>query len=109
MTSSWRNKAMIMCLRDSGLRVSDLAQMTYGHLSECLRREAEFCIFSLIQQKTGKKAKVCLGYESLEYLRKMLNERDMIGEVLTDHTPMWITVNPPVGKKLSHFMAANRG
>ncbi len=113
-TTHWRNKAMIMALRDSGLRVSDLAQFTYGHLSECLRMGVDFCIFTLVQEKTNQQAKVCLGLESLEYIRKWVDERLNYGEDLQPGSPLWVTLNSRpdigvgIGEKLSKYSISSR-
>ena len=113
-TTHWRNKAMIMALRDSGLRVSDLAQFTYGHLSECLRKGVDFCIFTLVQEKTNQQAKVCLGFESLEYIGKWIDERQNSGEDLKSDSPLWVTVNSrpdigvAIGEKLSKYSISSR-
>lgn len=75
-----RNRAILMLMKDSGLRVSDVANLTAEHYlgAEEIRNEAgeKFRVFEpLNTQKTGDISHIHLGPESVEAVETYLNGR----------------------------------
>ena len=72
-TGEPRNKAMIYALKDSGLRVSDLVKLNYGHIRESLANGDEYALIRLRQKKNELLAIPILGPESLNALKKWID------------------------------------
>lgn len=71
-----RNLAVIMALKDSGLRVSDVVQLNVGDVD----LSDEFCVIELRQHKDrgrtgGRHAYPCLGYEAVDAVKDWLRWR----------------------------------
>lgn len=81
-----RNRALIMLLKDSGLRVSDVANRNVGDYLEAMELLNEagerFKVFQTQQsEKTGQNAFIHIGPEAIEALDKYLEERREDGEL----------------------------
>lgn len=74
-TGDYRNKAIILALKDSGMRVSDIVKINVGDIQEALASNDEFAIVSIIQKKTGTSAKPIFGPEALTAIKRWLNQR----------------------------------
>ena len=75
-----RIRALILTLRDSGLRVSDVYQMKTEDFNKAIRYEhngMEFRAWSrpLTTEKNKIKAYVCLGYESINAIKAYIGNR----------------------------------
>lgn len=89
-------KTQILVLRDSGLRDSDVAKITYGNVKQALTSEDGFGSFTVRQKKTGLVAHPIIGAEATKYLKvylqgKNLKENDPIftysdGKVVTGNS-----------------------
>jgi integrase len=73
-----RNRALLMVLKDTGLRVSDIVQLTCDQYYNSKKIETEqgtFRIFRFITKKTSEPAYIHLGPESCESLDLYLGDR----------------------------------
>ena len=91
-TSGLRNKAMIYTLKDSGLRVSDIVQLNYGHVKEAIDSESEFILIRLRQTKNDILALPILGPESLNAIKKWIDSRKRMGKTLDDSSPLFCQI-----------------
>ncbi len=87
-TEYLRDKAIIMCLFQSGLSISDLLKLNYGDI----RREFESDILPLMIHTYRKKTDVefitFLGADSINYLREYLKTRSN----LKDNSPLFTNI-----------------
>jgi len=88
-----RTKAMIMVLKDSGLRSSDICQIREEQVRNCIDDGADFCFLNLKTEKEGIWAYTMLGFESLEYVKLYLDEKDRGG-----FSSVWL-FSPMIGTK----------
>ncbi len=76
-----RNIAIILTLKDSGLRVGDLSRMNVGHFRDTVikgRDGEDFAIFeAYTTEKTGAPAFIHLGPEAIEALDQYLETREI--------------------------------
>lgn len=95
-----RNKktinAMVLFLKDSGLRVSDARLFNYGDISERLKRGDEFISLKTITQKQKTVAKTFIGYEAIHAFKIYLEARQQGSrhvppENSTDKSPLFRT------------------
>lgn len=73
--ASDRTQAIILFLKDTGLRVSDVVSLKYGDLAKGLEEEAEFIPLNIITKKNSIAAKTFVGPEAITALKKRLKER----------------------------------
>ena len=90
-----RNQAIILFLKDSGLRVGDLSNMNVGHYREAAMRQDEkgdrYAVFDeYTTEKTGALAFIHLGPESVDAVERYLAARESKGESLTSDTPLFV-------------------
>ncbi|MFC1802731.1 tyrosine-type recombinase/integrase [Thermoproteota archaeon] len=84
-------KALILILKDSGLRIGDALGLNIGDVIEALdNRYIDFFYLKKFTQKTSSRAQTVLGYESLNALRNWVKYRKQKGEALTDDHPIFI-------------------
>ena len=95
-----RNKAevtaIILFLKDSGLRASDARLLNYGDIKEQLDNASEFIPITRITQKVKITAKTFIGTEAIhalkEYIKARRNgTRRLPPETLTDKSPLFRT------------------
>ena len=84
-TSEPRNRALLMTLKDSGLRVSDVVQLNVGDV----RNGDDFVLVRVAQVKTKNMAKPCLGPDALESIHEWLKSRERRGGAFTDESPLF--------------------
>ncbi len=91
-----RNRAIVMFLKDSGLRVSDAVQVNAGaYLSARVVENAAGETFKVFRdpeetQKMKINAYVHLGPESVKAIDEYLEERRQKGEVIQDDAPLFL-------------------
>jgi len=90
-----RNQALIMFLKDSGLRVSDVARLNVGDwmAAETYVNEKgeKFKVFRPLRTlKTGSMAYPVVGPETVEAVERYLEERRRSGERLTASSPLFV-------------------
>jgi site-specific recombinase XerD len=98
-------KALILFLKDSGLRESDTRLMNYGKIAEGLERGDSIIPITLVTEKQHTIAKTFIGEEALTALREYLKERrkgsrHLPPETITDTSPLLRTWQAKV-KRLS--------
>ena len=105
-----RLRALILTAKDTGLRVSDLAQLTIEYFNSMQKkyddqgREFRFWSEPLTTKKTGGNAHLCLGPESIEALKNYIGSRES-GPIFTSNMnsrggTMRITRGPDRGKEI---------
>ena len=89
-------KAMILFLKDSGLRISDARLFNYGNIAKQLERGDAFIPLTRITQKQKTVAKPFIGSEAIQALKIYLESRRngsrrIAPEKLTDESPLFRT------------------
>jgi len=82
-TGNMRNKSIITMGKDTGLRVSDLANIRTKHVIDAIREDRDFHTFEIEIEKTtsetGVKANPVMGPDAMKYLRLWWKERARYG------------------------------
>lgn len=91
-----KTRAIIMFLKDSGLRVSDARALKVGLVSQALERGDQFIPLTLVTKKNKTTAKTFLGPESVLALKEYLDERRkgtrrIPAETITPDSPLFRT------------------
>jgi len=99
--ASARIRAVLLFLKDTGLRVSDVVSLKYGDLAEGLEGEAEFISISLVTKKNKIVAKTFVGPESAQALKEYFSERrkgtrSIPPEEIEVNSPLFRTRSPVV-------------
>ena len=68
-------KAVMLLIKDSGLRVSDVRRLNYGDISKQLENGETIIQLNIITEKTNLLAKTFIGEEAIEALREYLEAR----------------------------------
>ena len=89
-------KAMVLFLKDSGLRISDARLLNYGDVAKQLERGDTIIPLTRITQKQKTVAKTFIGTEAIQALKKYLGARQkgsrrLPPEKLTDDSPLFRT------------------
>jgi site-specific recombinase XerD len=89
-------RALIHVLKDSGLRVSDVASLTLEYLQPGLRNGYEFIPINIITQKNKVQARTWIGPEAVDALHDYLDRRrhgsrKIPPENVTDASPLFRT------------------
>ena len=72
---TYRDKAIIVCLFQSGLGVNELTQLNYEHIQDEFEKGILPICLKLVRQKTGVEFKTFFGRDSVKYLRLYLETR----------------------------------
>jgi integrase len=94
MKDKLKVKALFMVLKDSGLRVSDAANLSYSQVSDGLEKGLEFIPLTLITMKSKTVAKTFLGPEAVNALKLYMDERrkgtrHIVPETITANSPLF--------------------
>ena len=94
MKDKLKVKALIMVLKDSGLRVSDVANLNCSIVADGLEKGLEFIPLTLITQKSKTVAKTFLGPEAITALKLYFDERrkgtrHIASETITATSPLF--------------------
>jgi integrase/uncharacterized coiled-coil protein SlyX len=106
MKDKHKMRALILFLKDTGLRISDVRNLNYGHVSDGLEKDLKFIPLQLVTQKAKTVAKTFVGPEAIEALRLYLDERRkgtrrMPPEVITKDSPLFRTNEQGPVKRIS--------
>ena len=82
---TFRDKAIIACLFQSGLGINELANLNYEHIQDEYEKQILPICLKLVRQKTGVKFKTFFGHDAVKYLRLYLQTR----KNLTPKTPLF--------------------
>ena len=75
---SYREKAIILCLFQSGLSVNDLCRLNYGDIQEEFEKGIIPICLRLVRQKTNVEFKTFFGRDAVKYLRLYLQTRGIL-------------------------------
>ena len=82
---SYRDKAIIMCMFQSGLAVNEICNLNYGDVKNELEAGILPLCLKLVRQKTGSKFKTFFGRDAVKYLKIYLsNLKDLYLHILLD-------------------------
>lgn len=87
-------KPLILFIKDSGLRVSDVRQLSYRDIAKQLENGAETIQINVITQKTKLLAKTFIGEEAIQALKEYLEarrkgSRNVAQEAITKSSPLF--------------------
>lgn len=83
--SNYRDKALIMCLFQSGQGISEIIDLDYSDVREELEAGTLPLCFDLVRGKTGVQYKAFLGRDAIKYLKLYLETR----QDLDDNSPLF--------------------
>lgn len=75
VAKNYRDKALILCIFQSGLAVNEICQLDYGDIQEEFENGVLPICLKLVRKKTGVQFKTFLGRDSVKYLRLYLSTR----------------------------------
>ena len=78
-TTNPRNRAVIMVCKDTGLRISDIAELKIKYFTKALENGDAYCNWKMITLKEKIPAYPVVGHESLKYIREWLRIREKMG------------------------------
>jgi len=100
-----RNRALCLVAKDTGLRISDLAQLTVddfhqGTIIRDPKSDGEFRVWNtpLISEKTGVKANVMMGPESVTAVKRYIAGRNTGAMFLTVQSQHGTEIGSPMNK-----------
>ena len=115
-----RDKALIILAFQTGMSISDLLKLNYGHVKEVLENETKgisvidkendkekevffenIGMIRYIREKTETEGFSIFGEDSITILEKYLNWRKQKGETLTDESPLFIAIRKKQRDRLS--------
>lgn len=73
--SSYRDKAIILCMFQSGLAVNEICRLSYGDVQEEFEKGVLPICLKLVRQKTGVEFKSFFGRDAVKYLKLYLATR----------------------------------
>ena len=88
--------AMVLLLKDSGLRVSDLIKLTYADIRKPFEAGEQFIPLQIITKKNGILAKTAIGPEAIQALKTYLDfrrkgTRYLNSEAIKENSPLFRT------------------
>jgi integrase len=92
-------KPLILFMKDSGLRVSDVRRLKYADIANQFERGDEIIQINIITQKTKLLAKTFIGEESIQALKEYFDARKKGSKNVTPET---LTKNSPLFKLWAH-------
>jgi len=99
-------RALILFLKDSGLRRSDTVLLNFGKVAEGLEKGYNIISITLVTEKQHTVAKAFIGEEAIQALKEYLKERrtgteNVPPEIITDKSPLFRTQESGKVKRLS--------
>ena len=95
---SYKYKAIIMFLKDSGLRIGDVANLKVGDLKNAhYSDDRQFCTLETKTEKTGVYANPVIGPETLEWLARWNNWRETRNISANDNDPLFCSTKNVAG------------
>jgi integrase len=92
------NNAIILTLKDSGLRASDAQLLNYGDIADGIERNANFIPITLVTKKKKIIAKTFIGKEAIDAIKESVEARRtgtrrIKPETITNNSPLFIAWN----------------
>ena len=89
-----RLRALVLFLKDSGLRVSDVVRLKYGDIRKPFEAGEDFIPIRIVTKKNSILAKTAIGPEAVQALREYLEQRRrgtrrVPPEKITDDSPLF--------------------
>jgi integrase len=102
-------KALVLFIKDSGLRVSDVRRLNYGDIAKQLENGETIIQLNIITEKTNLLAKTFISEEAIQALREYLearkrgskDSRNIEPEVITKDSPLFKVWNKGEIKRYS--------
>jgi integrase len=91
-------KALLLFIKDSGLRVSDVRRLNYGDIAKQLENGETIIQLNIITEKTNLLAKTFIGEESIQALKEYLEARKQGSKDSRNVKPETITKDSPLFK-----------
>jgi integrase len=91
-------KAIMLFIKDSGLRVSDVRRLNYGDIAKQLENAETIIQINIITEKTNLLAKTFIGEESINALKEYLEARKQGSKDSRNVEPEIITKDSPLFK-----------
>ena len=87
-------KPLILFIKDTGLRVSDVRRLKYGDIANQLERGDKIIQINIITQKTKLLAKTFIGEEAIQALKEYFEarrkgSRNVAPEIITRNSPLF--------------------
>lgn len=89
VTTSLRDRAIVMSIYQSGMGVSEICQLDYGDIKKDFEEEKASIQIHLIREKTYEEYDTFLGKESINFLKLYIRERMKNGKELEFDTPLF--------------------
>ncbi len=83
--NSFRDKAIILTMFQSGLAVNEICKLNYGHVARDLDEARLPLMVEMVRDKNSKRFRTCLGADAAKYLKLYLETR----QNLTDDSPLF--------------------
>ncbi len=91
-------KAIMLFIKDSGLRVSDIRQLNYGDIAKQLENGETIIQINVITEKTNLLAKTFIGEEAIKALKEYIEARKQGSKDSRNVEPEIITKDSPLFK-----------
>jgi site-specific recombinase XerD len=85
-----RDRAIILVMFQSGMDVSTLCSLTYGHISEKLKNNEYPLKLELFRQKRGIEYYTFLGRDAINALKAYIKDMERLGVTFTNDTPLFL-------------------
>ena len=93
--STYRDKAIIICMFQSGLAVNEICNLDYGDVRKELEEEVLPLCLKLVREKTSVEFKTFFGRDAVKYLRLYLATR----KCLTPNSPLFAKMRAKGGEE----------
>lgn len=84
-----RDRALLLCLAESGMSREDFVELTYGDVKEDYETEKETILLKVKRRKEGLAYHTFFGINATKTLRNYLEARKRKGEKFTKNTPLF--------------------
>jgi site-specific recombinase XerD len=91
-------KAIMLFIKDSGLRVSDVKRLNYGEIAKQMENGETIIQINVITEKTNLLAKTFIGEEAIQALKEYIEARKRGSKDNRHVKPELITINSPLFK-----------
>lgn len=88
LATNYRDKALILCLFQSGQGIHEIKELNYGHIKTELEEGTLPLVLKLRRKKTNTKYRTCLGRDAVHYLKLYLQTRNN----LMDDSPLFTKI-----------------
>ena len=110
--NKYETKAVILFLKDSGLRVSDARNLNYGDIQKQLESGAKIISITVVTQKSKIIAKTFIGEEAIAALKTYLTtrrkgNRNLPPEEITNDSPLFRTWESHTAQRIPRSTMSN--